>query len=73
MLTGEFLTLDPQFGGRYTKDDKETMQTGMVNAANDESWNEFTPGRGLRYEFSDNLMALRRTQRDIVQADLTVV
>jgi iron complex outermembrane receptor protein len=49
------LTLN--FGGRYTKDDKETMQTGMVNASNDESWNEFTPRAGLRYEFSDNLMA----------------
>ena len=45
------------FGGRYTKDDKETVQTGMVNASNDESWSEFTPRVGLRYEFSDNIMA----------------
>ena len=45
------------FGGRYTKDDKETAQTGMVNASNDESWSEFTPRVGLRYEFSDNIMA----------------
>ena len=29
------LTLN--FGGRYTKDDKETFQTGMVNATNEES------------------------------------
>ena len=49
--------LTVNFGGRYTKDDKETVQTGMVNASNDETWNEFTPRVGVRYEFSDNIMA----------------
>ena len=50
-------SLTINFGGRYTKDDKETLQTGMVNASNDESWSEFTPRAGMRYQFNDNLMA----------------
>ena len=49
------LTLN--FGGRYTKDDKDTDQYGAVVATADESWNEFTPRASLRYEFNDGLMA----------------
>ena len=49
------LTLN--FGGRYTKDDKNTDQYGAVVATADESWNEFTPRASLRYEFNDGLMA----------------
>ena len=35
--TGVSDNLTLNFGGRYTKDDKETFQTGMVNATNEES------------------------------------
>ncbi|MGD2008387.1 MAG: TonB-dependent receptor [Cellvibrionales bacterium] len=48
------LTLN--FGGRYTKDDKSTEQTGNVNAAASESWSEFTPRASLRYQLNDGLM-----------------
>ena len=43
-------------GGRYTRDEKETFQTGNVNASADEDWSEFTPRLSLRYQFSDDLM-----------------
>ena len=43
-------------GGRYTKDDKSTEQTGIVAAAADESWSEFSPRIGARYQFNDGLM-----------------
>ena len=49
------LTLN--FGGRYTKDDKDTDQYGAVIATASESWNEFTPRASLRYQFNDGLMA----------------
>ena len=43
-------------GGRYTKDDKSTEQTGYVTTAADESWSEFSPRIGARYQFNDGLM-----------------
>ncbi len=58
----EALTLT--LGGRYTEDDKESKQEGVVNTITapftdhpDESWDEFTPRVGARYAFSDDLMA----------------
>lgn len=48
------LTLN--FGGRYTEDEKSTYQTGMVNASNDASWEEFTPRASLRYQMGEGLM-----------------
>tara|TARA_B100001059_G_scaffold2523_1_gene2023 strand:- start:3387 stop:5717 length:2331 start_codon:yes stop_codon:yes gene_type:complete len=51
-------------GGRYTEDKKKTRQEGNVETISgdftsnpDETWNEFTPRAGARYEFSDDLMA----------------
>jgi len=44
-------------GGRYTRDEKETIQTGNVNASADEDWSEFTPRLSARYQLSDDVMA----------------
>ena len=43
-------------GGRYTEDDKDTDQAGVVTATADDDWNEFTPKVGLRYRLNDDLM-----------------
>jgi len=43
-------------GGRYTQDDKSTEQSGIVAATADESWSEFSPRVGARYQFNDGLM-----------------
>ena len=43
-------------GGRYTEDEKSTDQTGIVTAGADDSWNEFTPRVGLRYQLNDDVM-----------------
>ncbi len=50
----EKLTLN--LGGRYTRDEKWTYQTGNVNAEANESWNEFTPRASLRYQLNDTVM-----------------
>lgn len=46
------LTLN--FGGRYTEDDKDTDQMGVVTAAASDSWSKFTPKAGLLYRMNDN-------------------
>ncbi len=43
-------------GGRYTEDEKETDQTGIVTASADDDWNEFTPRVGLKYQLTDDAM-----------------
>ena len=43
-------------GGRYTRDEKDTSQAGVVTAAADDEWTEFTPRVGARYQASDDLM-----------------
>jgi iron complex outermembrane receptor protein len=43
-------------GGRYTKDEKETDQAGIVTAGADDDWTEFTPKVGARYTLSDDAM-----------------
>lgn len=43
-------------GGRYTRDEKETAQAGIVTASADDDWTEFTPKVGLRYAISDDAM-----------------
>ncbi len=43
-------------GGRYTRDEKDTDQVGVVTAAADDDWNEFTPKVGLRYQVNDDAM-----------------
>ncbi len=51
----ESLTLT--LGGRYTKDEKDTDQAGVVTAVADDDWTEFTPRVGLRYQINDDAMA----------------
>lgn len=51
---GEALTLT--LGGRYTKDSKNTKQTGIVNAKASDNWYQFTPKAGLRYQLADDAM-----------------
>lgn len=43
-------------GGRYTRDEKDTDQQGIVTAVADDDWNEFTPKAGLRYQVNDDVM-----------------
>ena len=49
-------------GGRYTRDEKESRQFGMVNTSlaagghPSEEWNEFTPRVTVTYNVSDNMM-----------------
>jgi len=50
-------------GGRYTEDEKESRQFGIVNTITDpftshpdEKWDEFTPRVGLSYNISDDMM-----------------
>ena len=50
-------------GGRYTRDEKQSRQFGEVNTLDQgrtshpsETWNEFTPRIGLRYQMTDELM-----------------
>ncbi len=43
-------------GGRYTRDEKDTVQAGIVTATADDDWSEFTPKVGLRYAISDDAM-----------------
>lgn len=43
-------------GGRYTKDEKETAQAGIVTASADDDWTQFTPKVGLRYAINDDAM-----------------
>ena len=57
----EALTLT--LGGRYTEDEKESRQYGIVNTITDpftshpdEKWDEFTPRVGLSYNISDDMM-----------------
>lgn len=44
-------------GGRYTEDEKDTAQMGVVTATADDSWDEFTPKAGVRYQINDDAMA----------------
>ena len=44
-------------GGRYTRDEKETAQSGIVTASGDNDWTEFTPKIGARYQITDDAMA----------------
>ena len=50
----EALTLT--LGGRYTKDEKDTDQAGVVTATASDDWTEFTPKVGLRYQINDDAM-----------------
>ena len=50
----EDLTLT--IGGRYTRDEKDSAQIGVVTATADDSWNEFTPKAGLRYRINNDVM-----------------
>ncbi len=43
-------------GGRYTKDEKNTSQAGIVTATADDDWDEFTPRVGARFRVNDDLM-----------------
>jgi len=43
-------------GGRYTKDEKETNQSGIVTAGANDDWTEFTPKVGARYQINDDAM-----------------
>lgn len=43
-------------GGRFTEDRKSTAQTGVVNAAANDSWDQFTPKVGLKYRINDDAM-----------------
>ena len=46
------LTLN--FGGRYTEDEKDTDQAGIVTAAASDDWSKFTPKAGLLYRLNDD-------------------
>ena len=46
------LTLN--FGGRYTEDEKDTDQAGVVTAAASDDWSKFTPKAGLLYRLNDD-------------------
>jgi iron complex outermembrane receptor protein len=57
----EALTLS--LGGRYTEDEKESKQFGIINTITDpytdhpdEDWDEFTPRLGARYAINDDVM-----------------
>lgn len=50
----EQLTLT--LGGRYTRDEKDTNQSGIVTASADDSWTEFLPKVGARYAINDDMM-----------------
>lgn len=43
-------------GGRWTEDDKSTLQTGIVTASATADWSEFTPKVALRFEINDTSM-----------------
>ncbi|MGI9287787.1 MAG: TonB-dependent receptor, partial [Pseudomonadales bacterium] len=46
-------------GGRYTEDEKESQQTGNLSTAPNhpsETWDEFTPKVGVRYQMNDDAM-----------------
>jgi iron complex outermembrane recepter protein len=43
-------------GGRYTKDEKLSLQSGNTVGRGSEKWDEFTPKVGLRYQMTDDLM-----------------
>ncbi|MEM9622326.1 MAG: TonB-dependent receptor [Pseudomonadota bacterium] len=43
-------------GGRYTRDEKDTAQSGIVTAVADDDWTEFTPKVGARYQLTDDAM-----------------
>jgi iron complex outermembrane recepter protein len=43
-------------GGRYTRDEKETQQNGVVTASADDDWTEFTPKVGARYQINEDAM-----------------
>ncbi len=46
-------------GGRYTEDEKEARQYGVVNTGPnhpDDKWDEFTPRVGVRYQLNDDMM-----------------
>jgi iron complex outermembrane receptor protein len=46
-------------GGRYTEDEKESRQYGVVNTGPDhpsDEWDEFTPRVGGRYQLNDDVM-----------------
>ena len=42
------------FGGRYTEDEKDTDQMGVVTAAASDDWSKFTPKAGLLYRLNDD-------------------
>ncbi len=42
------------FGGRYTEDEKDTDQMGIVTADASDSWNKFTPKAGLFFRLNDD-------------------
>jgi len=44
------------FGGRWTDDDKTSVQSGNVNTSASEDWNEFTPKLALKYRINDSSM-----------------
>lgn len=44
------------FGGRYTKDEKDTAQAGVVTAGASDDWTEFTPKVGARYQINEDAM-----------------
>jgi iron complex outermembrane receptor protein len=44
-------------GGRWTEDEKDTDQAGVVTASASDEWSEFTPKVAVRYEISDAAMA----------------
>lgn len=50
----EHLTLT--LGGRYTSDEKDTNQVGVVTASAADEWTEFTPKVGIRYQLNDDAM-----------------
>jgi iron complex outermembrane recepter protein len=43
-------------GGRYTEDEKLSLQSANIVGRGSEKWNEFTPKVGLRYQMTDDLM-----------------
>ena len=43
-------------GGRFTRDEKETRQAGVVNAGASDNWKAFTPKAGLNYQATDDVL-----------------
>jgi iron complex outermembrane receptor protein len=43
-------------GGRWTEDEKTSVQSGDINGTGNEKWDEFTPKLGLRYKMTDDAM-----------------